>query len=613
MITTSVFHCMFDGDGITTAFPFTFHYDNSDDIMVVLIDEDTTETVLTSDYYVNTVNNTVYYPGYAPGAEPPLADQPPVLAVGQKLMVYRKTPVTQVADLGEKWPFATIEGGLDKLTMILQETSYDVNCALRVSDATSMAAGDDLDLEIPIEAGKTLIGNSAGTGYETATALLKDGSVWDADGLKISNVADPVASTDVATKGYVDAATMNYTFDSVADMRAGNLSVGVMAHTSGYYTVDDGGAGVYKIRANASDTDDGGKTIVLNNGNVAELITDGDINVRQCGAKGDGVTDDGNAIKVALDYGSGTVFFPPGTYAVAGYIRPKKGAHLIGSAGTTLLKTNNNTSFVELGKSDITIEGFTITQNTNRAAGKTTSLVLIHSTAGASIAHIRVTNCIICDAAMYGVNIQDSSYYVRDVKIDHCHIYNVNVGVKNGGGYTRDVSIDSCNIHYTLGECVTFDGTVQFSSLTNCVLYSNDAGVGLVGCDHSSYITITGNRFSQTGSSGTATLLRGITFNRHMGICNGYVVNGNVFVSCYYGVYCKQAETDSQGTWPYNGVKNLVCTDNVFINSVAGDIRIDNIEGDNDFRCNVSTDRSKLYVLLSAHEAEIRAKSRFDS
>ena len=113
--------------------------------------------------------------------------------------------------------------------------------------------------------------------------------------------------------------------DSVGDLRTADAGVGTVYATKGYYTPNDGGNGFYIIRADAGDTDDGGSIIILDNGNAAELITDGTVNVKQFGAKGDGVTDDTTAIQTCLTNAyakKNNVFIPVGTYNHTGLIIP---------------------------------------------------------------------------------------------------------------------------------------------------------------------------------------------------------------------------------------------------------------------------------------------------
>lgn len=94
-------------------------------------------------------------------------------------------------------------------------------------------------------------------------------------------------------------------FNSVADMVASNLESGQTVFTKGYYSVNDGGSALYTIRAkDVADIDDGGSIIFLDNGNVAELITDDEVNINQFGGKGDGTTDDNVAIVNAVAYAS---------------------------------------------------------------------------------------------------------------------------------------------------------------------------------------------------------------------------------------------------------------------------------------------------------------------
>ena len=92
---------------------------------------------------------------------------------------------------------------------------------------------------------------------------------------------------------------------NVAELKASDGKIGSVYGTLGYYTANDGGAGIYTIRAiTASDVDDGGSVIFLENGNVAELIVSDEININQFGGKGDGTTDDNVAIVNAVAYAS---------------------------------------------------------------------------------------------------------------------------------------------------------------------------------------------------------------------------------------------------------------------------------------------------------------------
>ena len=162
MVITNVNQVVYQGDGVTTAFPFTFRIIDDTDIKLLLLDSDGTETDITSDFYVDTVNNTVHYPGYAPGAEPALSDRPPVLAEGQKLVIYRELPITQEKDLGDKWPFYVIELALDKLTMILQQAKDWWNRSVKVSAGTDVT---NFDTTISTEPNTIFAINENGTGF----------------------------------------------------------------------------------------------------------------------------------------------------------------------------------------------------------------------------------------------------------------------------------------------------------------------------------------------------------------------------------------------------------------------------------------------------------------
>ena len=167
MVITDVNQVTYIGDGITTAWPYTFRIIEATDIQIVVVDSDGTQTDITSDYYVDVVNSTVYYPGYAPGAEPPEADQPPVLTADQKIIIYRALPVTQEADLGEKWPFYVIENALDKLTMLIQDWRDILNRCLKVRIGDVQ---DEFDATIPAEPGKAIQIKQDGTGFECVDA-----------------------------------------------------------------------------------------------------------------------------------------------------------------------------------------------------------------------------------------------------------------------------------------------------------------------------------------------------------------------------------------------------------------------------------------------------------
>ena len=145
----------------------------------------------------------------------------------------------------------------------------------------------------------------------------------------------------------VFAMNLPIVYKSVAEMKADSLlSAGMTAQTLGYYAPNDGGAGTYIIRAKQeSDVDDGGSLHELTSGLVAELVVEnGTVNVKQFGAKGDGVSNDKEKVQIAINY-SNNVEFPEAVFLIDGQLNLRDGTHLFGDGTLALpqINMNNNT------------------------------------------------------------------------------------------------------------------------------------------------------------------------------------------------------------------------------------------------------------------------------
>lgn len=127
------------------------------------------------------------------------------------------------------------------------------------------------------------------------------------------------------------------------------------ARSSGFNPQDTGTVGLADLRTTNLPTDPPIRTPILSNDGT-DLVwkTTDEINVRDFGAKGDGITDDTVAIQAAIDSigasDGGSVQVPRGTYMVRGLKIKKTGTRLIGESrwGTQLKRIGGTLPLVDV-------------------------------------------------------------------------------------------------------------------------------------------------------------------------------------------------------------------------------------------------------------------------
>nr|DAO82037.1 MAG TPA: tail fiber protein [Caudoviricetes sp.] len=143
MIETLTTKVTYQGDGETVSFPFSFFVDEASSVCVAIYNKDTQITKkLLSDYYVDMVGKTVKYPGYATGQTPPFTEQPAVLSARETITIYRETEITQLINLGNKYPLPDIERMSDKMTLIVQELKEILDRTITIDIGSEETAGD---------------------------------------------------------------------------------------------------------------------------------------------------------------------------------------------------------------------------------------------------------------------------------------------------------------------------------------------------------------------------------------------------------------------------------------------------------------------------------------
>lgn len=131
---------IYDGNGVTTEFPFTFPITAVNDIKVYYQDSNGALSLLTSGYSINWSDGdnsgSVTYPSGGGAA---------ILPTGCKLILLRVCDLVQLLDLSQTNGFkpAAIERSLDLLTMIVQQLSEQIERAVKV-DVAATDTPDDL-------------------------------------------------------------------------------------------------------------------------------------------------------------------------------------------------------------------------------------------------------------------------------------------------------------------------------------------------------------------------------------------------------------------------------------------------------------------------------------
>jgi hypothetical protein len=308
-------------DGRNKKFIFPYDFVQIEDIKLTIVDEDGTEAVQVGniDYDENT--KSVIYPANGDA-----------LAVGQKVILERRTPISQDMDLPDEYPFENIEHATDKIILILQEMKAELDRSLKIrvdSDKNAnevakdiversvKAANDAINAMNVISEKSDKINANADTINRLGEEIKTIASTVD-DKLATANTALDTSSTNVATAERLVRDAKAYAGQTTVDKRDINELVSQARNLK--TDIDNKQT---SIASNAIKATDAAKRaevaaskaeqIALPNGVGLITKTEADtkfipkdslygiVSVKDFGAVGDGVADDTAAFKRAND------------------------------------------------------------------------------------------------------------------------------------------------------------------------------------------------------------------------------------------------------------------------------------------------------------------------
>ena len=139
-------------DGQNKTFIWPYDFNNIKDINLILVDGDGRQTEQTGNILYDAQNKTLTYPSIG---EP--------LPATHKVILIRRTPISQTTELANKWPYNHIEGIGDKVILILQELKEQLDRTLQIR------VGADED---PNQVARDIVDNSIEASKKAIAAAL---------------------------------------------------------------------------------------------------------------------------------------------------------------------------------------------------------------------------------------------------------------------------------------------------------------------------------------------------------------------------------------------------------------------------------------------------------
>lgn len=262
------------------------------------------------------------------------------------------------------------------------------------------------------------------------------------------------------------------------------------------------------------------------------------LSIKDFGAVGDGTTDNTTAIQNAINYlgnNGGTIFFPVGTYVVAGTLNLNNataqysGINLIGQSTPTggangsVIKftASTGTRIVDARSSQgLTFEKMAFNQTNSGFTG--VLFDFSHSTSGLDSSLVTFRDCAFLSTS--GATPIDFTDGIISV-FDNIHFSGGKYSIYANGAYFNAITITACSFNNVVNAPIYMDGSTFLNAVViqQCTFepLSNSSAGGVYINQEADGLIYTGNYCGDSNSSG-------VWFNC-VGNCNGTLISGNSF------------------------------------------------------------------------------------